>query len=215
MFCQDRDILCVEPVVYQGQAIPPIVQPASGTDGVISAGTFTSPSADFVGAGVRAGMVLCTTSTIISEGSVWEIVDVVSATQLAISSLRASADGPVISAGNATGPKYYVRTLMAAIEQVSSEISERFRRLGESNGIVATDFSDSRALAAATAFGVLARIYRGMAATVADDVRWMKAEHYAGEYERMCSRLRLSVDANGDGIAEQTRSLGNVRLRRD
>ncbi|HNX26301.1 MAG TPA: hypothetical protein PKK48_02740, partial [Phycisphaerae bacterium] len=131
MFCQDRDILCIEPVVYQGQATPPISQPASGTDGEIITSTFTSLSADFISSGVQAGMVLCTTGTIISEGNVWEIIEVVSSNQLTISSLRASSDGPVISAGNMNGAKYYVRTLAAMIKQVSLELSERFRRLGE------------------------------------------------------------------------------------
>lgn len=214
MFCQDRDILCIEPVVYQGQATAPICQPASGTDGEITASTFTSLSADFVASGVQAGMVLCTTATIISEGSVWEIVEVVSATQLTISALRASANAPVISAGNVSGPRYYVRTLAAVIEQVGSEMSERFRRLGESGGVQPADFADSKALAVAAAFGVLSRVYRGMADASSGDVRWLKAEHYAGEYERMCGRLCLSVDADGDGIAEQTRALGNVRLKR-
>ena len=129
--------------------------------------------------------------------------------------MRASAGSPVIPAGHSSGLTYCVRTLAAVIEQLGSELSERFRRIGESAGILPENFADSKALASTAAFGVLARVYRGMADSSTKDVRWLKAEHYAAEYERMCSRLRLSVDTNGDGTAEQTRSLGNVRLRRD
>ena len=46
------------------------------------------------------------------------------------------------------------------------------------------------------------------------DPHWAKAEHYQQDFTRMQMQLRLAIDADGDGLAEQTRTLGNVTLRR-
>lgn len=214
-FCQDINILAVEPVAFLGGFFPPGIQPAGGNAGNISGILFTDINAAFVSAGVKAGMVLVTTQTIAEEGSAWEVISVDSETQLTISALRSKGLLTPLPPGDDSDLTWFVRSFIPQIAMVSAELSERFRRHSEAVGVEAEDFAESSELIASTASGVLAKVFRSAATAGKGDVNWLKAEHYSSEFEKLTGRLRLAVDVNGDGTAEQTRCLGNVRLRRD
>jgi hypothetical protein len=87
--------------------------------------------------------------------------------------------------------------------------------MAEVAGIRSADFADSTQLRVAAAYGALGSIFVARAENAQPgDANWIKAEYYRQEFRRLQLQLRLVVDANGDGKAEQTRTLGNVALRR-
>jgi len=213
-FCQDRDILAIEPLVYLTGALP-AQDLITGQDGTINGSTFTSATADFQAAGVEAGMVLCVHAGSPAEGAAYEILSVDSQTALTISILRADEDEPAVPPAAASGLAYYVRTFAAQIRRTSEALGERLRHTAEAEGIAAAEFADSSQLAQAAAMGVLAAIFVARAENASPaDANWVKAEHYRDGFASLQSQLRLAVDADGDGVAEQTRTLGNVALRR-
>ncbi len=213
-FCQDRDILGVEPLVFLTGGLP-AQDLITGQDGALSGSTFTSATADFQAAGVEEGMVLCVHDGCPAEGTAYEIVSVDSATALTVSILRADDDSDPLPPPAGSELAYYVRTFAAQIQCTSATLSERLRHTVEANGIVAAEFADSSQLTQVAAVGVLAAVFVARAENASPaDANWVKAEHYRGRFRSLQSQLRLAVDANGDGVAEQTRTLGNVALRR-
>jgi len=213
-FCQDRDLLCIEPIVYlSGDAVGR--QLVVGGDGAIGGTTFTSAGSDFVSSGVEAGMVLCTYDTIPAEGRVWEILSVDSATTLTISVLRVDVDAPPVAPPAGTGLSFYVRSFGPQIHSVSATLAEKLRQLAEVAGIASADFADSVQLRVTTAHGALAGVFLARADNARPhDANWIKAEFHRAEFLRCQDQLRLAVDVDGDGLAEQTRTLGNVYLKR-
>jgi len=214
IFCQDRDLLSSEPVIFIGGGFVG-QELTSGSDGAISSATFTSAGSNFTSAGVTAGMVLCTYTDSPSEGSAMEVVSVDSATQLTVSVLRADADGDAVAPPAGTGLNFYIRTFAAQIAGISATLAEKLRQAVEVAGISSADFADSQQLRMTTATGSLSAIFVARADNATEqDANWVKAEHYRKQFARQQLQLRLAVDADGDGEAEQTRTLGNISLRR-
>lgn len=213
-FCQDRDLLAVEPMIYLlGHATCTTL--AQGSDATISNATMTAADADFVTAGVAPGMVLVTSETTSPEGDAWEIVSVDSATTLTVSVLRADATDATIPPPDATDLTYFVRSTQAQIASASSRLADDLRCLAESAGIVASDFSDSPQLSRATVFATLASLFRARADNARPhDANWIKADYYRAEFDRARLRLRLDTDVDANGLTENTRTLGHVHLRR-
>lgn len=213
-FCQDRDILGIEPVIFIGGGFPS-QQISSGSNGVMAGTTFTSGGSDFAADGIAAGMVLCTHTGAPAEGNACEIISVGSQTSMAVSMLRADTDATATPPSAGTGLSFFVRTFLPQIRDVSDTLAEKLRQISESQGIAQADFADSRQLRITAAYGVLASVFvaRAENATSAD-ANWIKAEHYRREFARSQNQLRLAIDIDGDGTAESTRTLGNVTLRR-
>ena len=94
-------------------------------------------------------------------------------------------------------------------------LAEKLRRVAEAAGVAAAQFADSAQLRSAVACGMIADVFVARADNSREgDANWIKAQHYRQEFARMQLQMRLAVDADGDGLAEQTRTLGNVNLRR-
>ena len=215
-FCDDRDLLCLEPNVFLNTGRPG-QKLAAGSDGALSVTTFSSAGADFVSACVAPGMVL-----VISPGAVGqvlaEIVSVDSATALTVSAMRADAEAPLIPPPSPAVPTdlaFHVLSFVAQIRAISSSLAERLRQASEVAGVAPAQFADSAQLRQAVAHAVLGTVFVSRAEdAVPADANWAKAQHYREEYRRLVLTLRLSVDADGDGVAEQTRTLGHINLRR-
>lgn len=213
-FCSDRDLLCIEPIVFVGGGFS-AQQLTGGTDGVLAATSFRCESADFVAAGIAPGMVLCVWTTTASEGRACEIVETVSPTELRVSVLRADANAAAVAPQDGSALQFHVRTYGPQIAEVSRTLAEKLRQISETAGIAPADFMDSAQLRMTVTFGALESIFVARSASAAaDDPNWTKALYYRDLFRRQQVGLRLAVDANGDGVAEQTRTLGNVTLRR-
>ncbi len=213
-YCQDRELLSIEPIIFLAGGFPS-QKLTSGSNGQISGSTFTASGADFSAAGVKAGMTLCTYATSPAEGSAYEIVSVDSATTLTVSVLRANVEDPAVAPPSQSGVSFYVLTYAAQIQTVSASLGEKLRQITEVSSLASADFADSTQLRLVTAYGTLSEIFVARAENAeAYDANWIKAQHYRQLYRNLQLQLRLVVDADGNGKAEQTRSLGNVKLRR-
>lgn len=213
-FCNDRDLLLIEPSlftcgVFNGQRL------GYGSSGTLSGSSFTVFSTDFLASGVKPGMVLCLYSGQISEGEGYEIVSVDSAYALTVSVPRATTDSPVIAPTTFSQTKdWQILTFAPQIAAMSAALSERLRTICEASGINQGDFADSAQLRGVTAYATLAGLFAAAADGTDDDARWSKSRYYESLYRDGLLRLRLALDADGDGLAEQTRTLANVHLRR-
>jgi hypothetical protein len=213
-FCQDRDLLAIEPTLFTsagfaGQEL------LAGVNGVCSGTAFTSSGSNFTSAGIAAGMVLSVHTGSLAEGRSLEIISVTSATQLSVSLLRRDSDDVPIPPAAANPLSFAIRTFGPQIRLVSATLAEKLRQISEVSGIASADFADSAQLRAATAHGVLASVFLARADNAEPfDANWSKAEHYRRQFQTLQMQLRLAVDADGDGTAEQTRTLGNISLRR-
>lgn len=211
--CTDRDLLIVEPEIFDGWR--GTARLAAGDDGTIAGASFTSAAADFASAGVAAGMVLCVHAGAASEARRYEIVQVVSATELAVSVPRAYPDDDPIAPPAGEDLQYFIDTFAPQIAAAQNTLNEKLRRLGEPGGIDVTQYTDSELLRRAVATGALAGIFVARAANAsAFDANWVKAEHYRARHVAAVGAMRLTIDADGDGFAERTRDLGNITLRR-
>ena len=212
--CKDRDLLGIEPAIFTGGGFQS-QQLAAGTDGVMSGTVFSSASADFSAANVQPGMVLCVYSTVAAEACPHEIVAVNSATSLTVSILRAEPDGPATPPPSGTSLHYYINTFAPQISAAQTALYEKLRRIGEAEGITGAEFVDSSQLRQATSFAALAHVFVARASNAtSNDANWVKSEFYRRQHVAAVSAIRLAKDINGDGIAEQTRTIGNISLRR-
>ncbi len=212
-FCDDRDLLGIDPEVFL-QPGPPAQVPLAGTGGVLTGTAFTAPT-DFTAAGVEPGRVLCTYTDSPGEASAWEIVSVDADDALTVSVLRADAGDPPIAPPAGTELGFEVRSFAAQVAAASNALAETLRRAAETAGIELAEFVDSAQLRTAAAVGALAAVHAARARTTGpSDGHWAKATHFLRELSTLERRLRLAVDLDGDGVAERTRSLGNVTLRR-
>ena len=177
-FCQDRDLLGVEPRVFLDGGFPS-QQLIAGGDGNLSGTTFTSATSDFQSAGLGAGMVLTTYTASAAEGNALEIVSVDSATSLTVSVLRADAESAAVAPPAGTGLNFHVRTFSPQIRGTSATLAEKLRQMIEVGGICAADFADSAQLRRTTCYGALSGIFVARAENAAPfDANWIKAEHY-------------------------------------
>ena len=212
--CKDRDLLAIEPDVFTGGGFDS-QQMIAGTGGAVSGTTFTDASADFPAANIEAGMVLCVYSTVPAEGRCYEIISVDSAAALTVSILRADRDGDPVAPPAWTGLKYYINTFAPQIAESEATLHEKLRQLGEADGISSSEFVDSSQLRKAVALGSLASVFTARASNATgDDANWVKAEFYRRQHVAAVGTLRLAKDIDGDGLAEHTRTLANVSLRR-
>ena len=212
-FCQDRDLLAIEPVIFFGG--PAGQQLAAGTDGELDGTAFTSDTADFVAAGAAGGMVLYVYASAPEEGSAYEIVSVDSAAALTVSVLRGDPQTAPVAPPAGSKLSFHVRTYQPQIQSVSATLAEKLRQIAEVAGLAPAKFADSRQLRTAAAHGALASIFVARAHGARPiDANWIKAEHYRSLFRELQLQLRLAVDADGDGQAERTRTLGNVAMRR-
>jgi hypothetical protein len=213
--CKDRDLLAIEPRIFteggfESQRL------YVGDDGAISSTTFTSAQADFESTNILPGMVLCTYSTVPAEGRCYEIISVDSSTTMTVSNLRESESDPPIAPSTLTSQRYFIDTFAPQIAMVEASLNEKLRRYGEANGISPEEFADSSQLRKAVAFGVLSAVFTARASGAPDnDANWSKAEFYRQRHISAVGVLRMARDIDGDGYAEQTRTLSNVALRRD
>jgi hypothetical protein len=214
-FCKDRDLLGMEPAAFLGGGFP-ARRLVRGTDGELAGTTFTSAGNDFAAAGVEAGMVLTLYTTTPAEGWAVEIVAVDAPTTLTVSVLRTSDQNPPVGPPPGSGLSFLVQSYDVQIGRVSDTLAEKLRRLSEAAGLAAADYADSVQLTTTTCYGVLADCFTARSASSEpNDANWSKARHYRELFQASQLQLRLAVDEDGDGFAEQTRTLAHIRLRRD
>ncbi len=212
--CTDRDLLATEPTIFAAGGFES-QQLIAGNDAAISQTVLTSASAGFDAAGVQPGMVVCVYESVPNEGRCYEILAVDSPTTLTVSVLRAGRDAEAIAPPAGANLSYHISTFAPQIAGAGATLMEKLRQIAEAEGIVGADYVDSAQLRRAISLAALASIFTARASNaINDDANWVKAEHYRRLHVEAVAAIRLAKDIDGDGLAEHTRTLGNVALRR-
>jgi len=215
-FSNDADILKYEPVLFGELHLPGQVL-AAGTGGTLNGTGFTASGADFVSAQVSAdGVIYLQSADGVLDGAV-EIVLVDSATQLTVSVIRAGSAGEPIAPRAATDVSYRVSTFGPQANEIGFQLTEYFgiRPGSPASEIDVEDILDTEALRRASVFGVISSVYAMLASKAEDENFWKKSLHYQKLFEKARERCQLSIDVDGDGVADITRVGASVRLVRD
>lgn len=213
-FSTDSDLLKWEPTLFRDLAVPG-QRLASGADGVTAGIAFTSESADFTAAGVAPGHVLRLIDEDGQAYGCWQILSVESATELLATQVgRAAADSVDLPVGQDWA--WAIDTFDPQAEEVRFEL---LARLGLAVGDDGLDLGDlvlqPRSLRRASVFATLIMILEG-ASGAAQEGRNLaaKAALYRRLYDKELARLRVRLDRDGDGLADDARSPGSIRLER-
>jgi hypothetical protein len=215
-FSNDKDILKYEPLLF-GELHLPWQILASGSGGTLVGTTFTASSADFVSALATTGQVIYLQSADGSIDGAYEIVSVDSATELTISVIKTdSADEPIAPPA-ATNISYRISTFGPQASEVGFQLTEYFgiNPGNPASAVDVEDILDVNVLKRASVFAVISSVYAILASKTKDENFWMKSLHYQKLFERARERCRLSVDIDGDGVADITKAGVSRRLVRD
>ena len=215
-FSNDADILKYEPILFGELHLPGQVLTA-GTGGTLSGTTFTAIGADFVSAQVSAnGVIYLQSADGLLDGS-FEIVSVDSATQLAVSVVRAAPDDEPIAPPSANDISYRISTFGPQANEAGFQLTEYFSiGPGDPASVYdVEDVMDTNVLKRASVFAVIASIYAMLASKAEDENFWKKSLHYQRLFEKARGRCRLSIDVGSDGVADVTKTGASVRLVRD
>lgn len=206
-YSRDRDLLALEPRVFDEAA-------AAGqerlrlTDGVVAGTVLSSASGDFELAGVGAG------SVVLIAGVAHEVLGRSSAHAVNVSLLRGDEDEQAIAGVQGTTLEVICRTFAPQAEAARRELEEmlELERLATEPATRAT-VVNLQAVRDLEVLGALRLIYRqALEANGQSTGVLEKARHYEHEFERACRRTEVTLDLDGDGVADRVVSVGAPRL---
>ena len=206
----DRDLMVIEPSLFaDAMAVATLLIDA--TDGSISNGRLTSMSSDFESAGIDAGHV------VVVEGEVCEVVNRISSATVTISLPRANADDPVIEPSAGSNLVVKVPTFERQMNVAQAWVF----------GALGIDMEDTEAVldeaailnadrvARLLAMETIRRVFGIAAATDPTSVSLAeRGEYYRKEVWATRRQTRAVLDLDGDGVADCTRQVSVVTLRR-
>ncbi len=212
-FSTDRDLLRIEPNVFTEASLVG-QQRLYVTDGQLSGTALTSPTADFVDAGVEAG------SVVLAAQSPLEVIERLDPQTLAVSLIRTKpTDALIPPSGLGAGPlevKAITFELQAALVRDSL-----LRVLGLDPDGIDPETPDADAVVSEgvmwqlEALGTLERVYAS--AAVFDEpgsALAHKAAYYRQRFDELRQRAIVLLDLDGDGLADERRGLGLITLTR-
>ncbi len=215
-FSSDIDILKREPVLFGELHLPSQVL-TQGTGAELSGTTLTDGAGSFTDTGVEVGGVIYLKSADGALDGAYEIVAVNSATELAVSVLRAdTADSPV-APPQASDVSYRISTFAAQATEAAFQLTEYFgiQPGNPTSEITTENIVDMEGLRRASVFLVISGVYATWANRIASEGHWRKSLHYRQLFEKARQRCRLSIDLGTDGIADIARLGGAIKLLRD
>ena len=215
-FSNDVDILKYEPVLF-GELHLPWQVLAVGNGGTLSGTTFTANGADFVSALIATGQVIYLQSADGSLDGTYEVVSVNSATELTVSVIRIDSNGEPIAPPAANDISYRISTFGPQASEISFRLTEYFG-IGPGNPASDVDAEDvlyKDVLKRASVFAVISSIYAMLASKAEDENFWKKSSYYQKLFEMARERCRLSIDIDGDGVADITKTGASRRMMRD
>jgi hypothetical protein len=211
----DRDLLVLEPNVFRDLAW--VGQRLSRGTGTISGTTLTiaSPEVALDAAGVTAGHV------VVVAGVAYEILARLSGTQLTISRIRDDAAGAAIPPTAATNVECVIATFGPQIAMAHAEVVKLagLARAGTAeataDGVSDANIVREPGVVRLEALGALAIIWAGASGLLGPDSPGAeRAKWYQSRFIAERSRVRVAVDADGDGVAEDLRGLSVGRMTR-
>jgi hypothetical protein len=198
-FSTDRDLLAIEPAVFED--VPFTAQKRLRVaDASVSGTTVTSASADFVAAQVDAG------SVVLIAGLAFEVLSRTDANTIEVSLPRTHKTDLGIPGGDGAELELIVRTFAPQAELVHDSL---LRLIGIDPEDADAELTESAVLSVALmarieALGTLELVYAGAASLVGDnDTLLMKAGEYRRRFRQACAGAVVSLDTDGDGLADQ------------
>jgi hypothetical protein len=218
LFSNDVDLLKFEPTLFNGSVFAGQVL-CKGANGVLAGTTITAAGENFIGKGVAAGGVIFLQSLDGMINAAYEIVSVNSATQLVISIVRGDSEQAAIPVGNASGLIYRVQTFGPQAVEAMVEITTWLGlRPGVAEAKYGTgDIFNIRSLHQLGVYRILVMIFGTLYGSDADldKIYLLKREYYQLLYNSTLGRIRVVLDSDGDGAADETIIGGSVRLIRE
>lgn len=210
MFCADRDLLPFEPMLFRD--VGWAAQRLADGLGTLTGGILTLPTADFVAAGVRPGMVA------LAAGVPLEIIAVPTATTLSLSRLRADPADPAINPSPFLSPTSVVVHSFAPQIAVAHAhvlamlgLGPAWARPGEPEPTV-TNPESLRRIEAIDALHVIFAAAAGIGPPDASLAH--RAAHYRALFSAARARAVAHLDTTGDGLANAVRHLHTAMLSR-
>lgn len=209
-FSTDRDLLAIEPAVFED--VPFAAQKRlQVADASVSGTTLTSAGADFVAARVDAG------SVVLVAGLAFEVLSRTDANTLEVSLPRTHNTDPGVPGGDGADLELIARTFAPQAELVHDGL---LRLIGIDPEDADAELTQASILSVALmarieALGTLELVYAGAASLLGDnDTLLMKAGEYRRRFRQACAGAVVSLDTDGDGLADQRLPLGTTRFTR-
>ncbi|MBN1815765.1 MAG: hypothetical protein JW828_00300, partial [Sedimentisphaerales bacterium] len=212
----DVDLLRVEASLFDEANHFPWQVLRSGTGATLTGTTLAAVGSDFINRGVKAGHVI-----VLDDGisiRLCEIVEVMSASYLEISILRANGEQPKIAPGDGTGLAFRIATFDPQAWETLVDLTQHFDlRPGQPDSEYGfEEILAPGVLRQASVYGVLARVFAVWGSREGDgEAMWKKSMHYRGFYDKARLRCRLGLDLGDDGFGDMERRGGIIRLRRE
>lgn len=209
-FSTDRDLLAIEPAIFED--VPFAAQKRlQVADASVSGTTLTSASADFVAAQIDTG------SVVLIAGVAFEVLSRTDANTLEVSLPRTHKTDPGVPGGDGTGLELIARTFAPQAELVHDSL---LRLVGIDPEDAGAELTESSILSVALmarieALGTLELVYAGAASLLGDnDTLLMKAGEYRRRFRQARDGAVVSLDTDGDGMADRRLPLGTIRFTR-
>jgi hypothetical protein len=209
-FSNDVDILKIEPALFGELHFPWLVE-AAGTGATLAGTQLTTNETDFLALGVTPGQVIYLKSQSGSPDGAYEIVSVDAPTQLTVSVLRANPTEVPVPPPSGTDVEWRISTFASRAEAVAEELAVYF---GIGSDCDLESVMNTEVLRQASTLAVISSIYTTWANHAPDDIFWIKSRHYKQEFEKARLRCSISIDTNGDGVADLTRTGSSIRMVR-
>ncbi|MFO8014799.1 MAG: hypothetical protein R6X20_16005 [Phycisphaerae bacterium] len=214
-FSTDADLLKWEPALVREIVLDH--QCLTRAEGATAeAFTVTAADGQFVARQVRPGHVVHLSNPDQGVDGGYEVLAVESETELTAAAVGTAGD-EAVPLPSATDLALRIQTFDPQHEEARYALLARFgleADAADPTADLADWIAQRRSLRRASVALVLATLYRGQAAGGADGGLATKADHYARLYEDEVAKVRLILDRDGDGRADDVRSLASHRLRR-
>jgi len=191
MLTKDVDLLVYEPGLFKAWRVAH-QQRGKGGDGVLSGTAFSAASGNFMNAGVAAGDVITLTSIDGMIDGCYEVVGVVSATQLTVSVLRADETAAAIPVGAGSNLIWCISTFYP--HRYTGEQWLRDRLALTSDDVDALEAVSTRQLRMAMTAAALVLVFEALCQTE-DEAEFFvrKKEVYEQAVEMHLATLRLNT----------------------
>jgi len=216
-FSNDVDILRYEPSLFDdlhfaGQVL------ISGSGGEITGTVFTAANADFISAGITAGMVVYLQSADSMIDGAYEIVSVGGATELEVSVLRADGQGQAVAVCDGEDVNYRICSYQPQSSEVFLQLAAHFdlRPSNPDGQYSVDDILDVSVLRQAAVYKTLSIIYATLSgrASEKEENFWKKSAYYAQLCEKALQRCKVSIDKGDDGVSDSVSNGSSSKLIR-
>lgn len=216
MFAQDRDLLVLEPNLFRD--VGWLAQRLVKGTGDIAGGTLALVAQDvtFEAAGVEGGHVVLVGPA--GEATAYEILERLSATEIAISRPRENLAAPAIAPAPTSNAAVEIWTLRP---QIALAHDQAMRMIGIEPGDLdaapsEADITNISAVRMVEALGALHLIYAAAAGPDGSSASrtFAKAEWYRQRYAAARQHTPVHLDLNGDGQPDATRRFNILQFIR-